>query len=81
ADQYEQTEVNDRLNRSMATDLMTYLAEDVLVKVDRMSMAHALECRSPLLDTDVVEWAMDLPARYKFATGYGGWLNRGAGPR
>lgn len=79
ADRYERTRMDDPLNRSMATDLMTYLAEGVLVKVDRMSMAHALECRSPLLDTDVVEWAIHLPTRYKFAVGCGNWIAQRAG--
>jgi asparagine synthase (glutamine-hydrolysing) len=53
------------LNRMMAADLGTYMPDDLLVKVDRMSMAHSLECRCPLLDVDLVEWVLALPLAYK----------------
>ena len=43
----------------------SYLAEDILTKVDRMSMAHALEVRAPLLDYRVVEFACRLPLEFK----------------
>jgi asparagine synthase (glutamine-hydrolysing) len=42
-------------------DMETYLAEDLMVKVDRMTMAHSLEGRSPLLDTELAEFAMRVP--------------------
>jgi asparagine synthase (glutamine-hydrolysing) len=54
----------DTLHRLLDLNLRTYLLDDLLVKVDRMSMAHGLEVRSPLLDHDLVEFAMRLPARH-----------------
>ncbi|HMF28759.1 MAG TPA: asparagine synthase C-terminal domain-containing protein, partial [Candidatus Cybelea sp.] len=47
----------------------TYLPEDVLTKVDRMSMAHSIESRVPLLDNEVIEFAAALPAAVKIKNG------------
>ena len=47
------------------TDFMTYLADDILVKVDRMSMYHGLEVRCPFLDHRVVELAFQMPVNFK----------------
>jgi asparagine synthase (glutamine-hydrolysing) len=55
----------DPVSHMMAADRETYLAEDILTKVDRMSMAHALEVRSPLLDYRIVEFAARLPLQAK----------------
>jgi len=54
-----------RMDRMMRTDLLTYLPEDVLVKVDRATMASSLEARAPLLDHVLVEFAATLPADRK----------------
>ncbi len=52
-------------SQMMRLDFLTYLPEDVLTKVDCMSMAHSIESRVPLLDTGVVEFAATLPAGMK----------------
>jgi asparagine synthase (glutamine-hydrolysing) len=49
----------------MRFDTETYLPEDVLTKVDRMSMAHSIESRVPLLDNEVVAFAATLPSAMK----------------
>jgi asparagine synthase (glutamine-hydrolysing) len=56
------------------TDLHAYLTDDVLVKVDRMSMAHALEVRSPLLDHELIEHVARLPWDCKLRGGEGKYL-------
>jgi asparagine synthase (glutamine-hydrolysing) len=59
----------DPLARALYLDLKTWLADDGLVKVDRMSMAHALEVRCPMLDHRVVEFAARVPSRLKMDGG------------
>jgi asparagine synthase (glutamine-hydrolysing) len=49
------------LGRLQYVDLRVYLPDDILVKVDRMSMAHSLEVRAPLLDHTLVEFAASVP--------------------
>jgi asparagine synthase (glutamine-hydrolysing) len=62
---YDRSDANDALGRSQYTDLHFYLVDDILVKVDRMSMAHSLEVRSPLLDYRIIEFAASLSASMK----------------
>jgi asparagine synthase (glutamine-hydrolysing) len=59
----EATEPDD-LQRMMAADALVYLPQDILVKVDRASMAQSLEVRAPFLDREVVELAFSLPRRW-----------------
>jgi asparagine synthase (glutamine-hydrolysing) len=56
---------DDALARLMRLDTRIYMPDDILVKVDRMSMAHSLEVRTPLLDYRLVEWATRIPSRLK----------------
>jgi len=56
-------------SQMMRFDAETYLPEDVLTKVDRMSMAHSIESRVPLLDNDVIAFAAALPASLKIKNG------------
>ncbi len=53
------------LDRGMYVDIMTWLVDDILVKVDRATMAHGLEARAPLLDYRIVEFAASLPVDLK----------------
>jgi asparagine synthase (glutamine-hydrolysing) len=53
------------LDRLLDLNLETYLVDDLLVKADRMSMAHALEIRSPFLDSDLVTYVRELPPEFK----------------
>jgi asparagine synthase (glutamine-hydrolysing) len=57
----------DAVNAMLACDMALELPSDMLVKVDRMSMAHALETRTPFLDQRVVEWGFALPGSDKLA--------------
>lgn len=53
------------LDRTLAVDVLNYLPGDLLVKSDRMTMAHGLEGRSPFLDHEFAQWANRLPERMK----------------
>ncbi len=60
---------DDVLNRQLYADFSVYLADDILVKVDRMSMATSLETRAPFLDVGVMELAFSMPGRLKVRGG------------
>jgi asparagine synthase (glutamine-hydrolysing) len=60
---------DDALNRQLYADLAIYLADDILVKVDRMSMATSLETRAPFLDVGVMELAFSMPGNLKLRNG------------
>ena len=57
-------------------DLITYLPDDILCKVDRSSMFASLESRAPFLDHRVIEFALNLPLEYKIKNGVGKYILR-----
>ncbi len=70
----ERAPTEDPLARVQYIDMKTYLVGDILTKVDRASMAHALEVREPLLDHPLIEWASGLPADFKLRGQQGKYL-------
>ena len=68
--------VRDKRDRFLYADLCRYLPEDVLFKVDRMSMAHSLEVRVPFLDHHLLGWVLRLPFDMRFRNGRGKFLLR-----
>jgi asparagine synthase (glutamine-hydrolysing) len=57
------------VDRMLRTDVLTYLPDDLLVKMDIATMAYSLEARSPLLDHELMEFAAQLPADFKVKRG------------
>ncbi len=64
----------DGLSMAQYLDFKTYLPGDILTKVDRASMAHSLEVRTPFLDYEFVEWASSLPTDLKLHHGTGKYV-------
>ena len=62
---YDSSQAKDHMGRILDMDIQSYLKNDILVKMDRCSMANSLELRSPLLDPKIVEFAACLPTSRK----------------
>ena len=75
-DHYRACGSNEPLDRAMYVDTQTYMIDDVLTKVDRMSMAVSLEAREPLLDHKLLEFAARVPVALKLKDGRGKHLLR-----
>ncbi|WP_284641725.1 asparagine synthase (glutamine-hydrolyzing) [Paenibacillus silviterrae] len=62
---WDRADAKDNVDQAMYGDLMTYLPDELLVKMDTMTMANSLEARSPLLDTELAEFSAQIPSALK----------------
>lgn len=66
---YDSAPAHDAIDRMLYADTLSYLPDELLVKVDRATMAHGMEARSPFLDHELMEFAARLPTVYKLRWG------------
>jgi asparagine synthase (glutamine-hydrolysing) len=71
---YDRANTTDPLARIQYVDMKTYLVDDILVKVDRTSMANSLEVRCPLLDHKLMELIATMPSSLKLHNGQGKYI-------
>jgi asparagine synthase (glutamine-hydrolysing) len=74
ASAYDDASAFSQLDRTLYADHVTYLSGDLLPKTDRVTMAHSLEARSPLLDPEWVAWTARLPMHFKVRYLQSKWL-------
>jgi asparagine synthase (glutamine-hydrolysing) len=67
AEVFEQSDAEDWTDAALNADVNLYLADDLLVKMDRATMAHSLEARSPFLDHVLMEYVATLPPSFKLS--------------
>ena len=75
---FEEAKATELLDQLLSVDTRSYLPDDLLVKVDRATMAHALEARSPLLDHRLMEFSASLPVSMKVRNGQTKYLLKAA---
>ncbi len=71
---YDRATTKDPLSRIQYVDMKTYLVDDILMKVDRASMANSLEVRCPLLDHKLMELVAQIPSSLKLHNGQGKYI-------
>ena len=71
---FERPDISSPMEKILAGDMATYLSDDIMVKVDRMSMANSLEARAPLLDHHLIEFVARIPYQFKLRNGTGKYL-------
>ena len=73
---YQACPSSDPVDRALYVDVKTYLVDDIMTKVDKMSMAVSLESREPLLDHELLAFAASIPSTLKIRNGRGKYLLR-----
>ncbi len=75
---YSKVSDKDNLTKKQYLDLKLWLAGDILLKADKMSMAHSLELRVPFLDKEVMDFARTIPSEYRMYNGISKYVLRKA---
>lgn len=78
---FQRADIESDMEKILAGDMATYLSDDIMVKVDRMSMATSIEARAPLLDHQLIEFCARVPYEYKLRNGTTKYLLKQAAAR